>query len=35
VAEFDFDAARRWARFDPQGLLARRRDEELSFVNAN
>jgi hypothetical protein len=35
VAEFDFDAARRWARFDPQRTLARRGDSELSFVNAN
>jgi hypothetical protein len=24
VAEFDFDAARRWAGFDPQRTLARR-----------
>jgi len=35
VAEFDFDAARRWARFDPQRTLARRGDNELPFVNAN
>lgn len=35
MAEFDFDAARRWARFDPQRTLARRGDEELPFVNAN
>jgi len=35
VAEFDFDAARRWARFDPQKTLARRGDEELPFVKAN
>jgi hypothetical protein len=35
VAAFDFDAARRWARFDPQKTLARRRDKELPFVNAN
>jgi hypothetical protein len=34
VAEFDFDAALRWARFDPQGTLARRGDEDLPFVNA-
>jgi hypothetical protein len=33
VAEFDFDAARRWARFDPQRTLARRPDQELPFVN--
>jgi hypothetical protein len=33
VAEFDFDAARRWARFDPQRTLTRRRDNELPFVN--
>jgi len=33
VAEFDFDAARRWARFDPQRTLTRRRDTELPFVN--
>jgi hypothetical protein len=33
VADFDFDAARRWARFDPQATLARRGDEELPFVN--
>jgi hypothetical protein len=35
VAEFDFDAARRWARFDPQKTLARRGDEALPFVNAS
>lgn len=33
MAEFDFDAARRWARFDPQRALTRRRDVELPFVN--
>jgi hypothetical protein len=33
VAEFDFDTARRWARFDPQTTLARRRDDELPFVS--
>jgi len=33
VAEFDFDAARRWARFDPQTTLTRRSDNELPFVN--
>jgi hypothetical protein len=35
VAEFDFDAARRWARFDPQKTLARRDDDELPFANAS
>jgi hypothetical protein len=35
VAEFDFDAARRWARFDPQKKPARRGDEDLPFVNAS
>ena len=35
MAEFDFDAARRWARFDPQKTLARRDDAELPFVKAN
>ena len=35
MVEFDFDAARRWARFDPQTTLARRRDEELPFVDAS
>ncbi|MGD9884760.1 MAG: type II toxin-antitoxin system VapC family toxin [Reyranella sp.] len=34
MAEFDFDAARRWARFDRQKTLARRSDEELPFVQA-
>jgi hypothetical protein len=34
VVEFDFDAARRWARLDPRKTLARRGDEELPFVNA-
>jgi predicted nucleic acid-binding protein len=33
VAAFDFDAARRWARFPPQRTLARRGDKELPFVN--
>ena len=33
MAEFDFDAARRWARFDPQRTLKRRGDNELPFVN--
>ena len=35
MAEFDFDAALRWARFDPQKTLARRRDDELPFVNSS
>ena len=35
MAEFDFDAARRWARFDPKKTLARRSDDELPFVNAS
>jgi hypothetical protein len=34
LAEFDFDAARRWARFDPPKTLARRGDGELPFVDA-
>jgi predicted nucleic acid-binding protein len=34
VAAFDFEAARRWARFDPQKTLARRGDDELPFVDA-
>ena len=33
MAEFDFDAARRWARFDPRRTLTRRGDDELPFVN--
>jgi hypothetical protein len=32
VASFDFDAAIRWARFDPQKALGRRADAELPFV---
>lgn len=35
MAEFDFEAARRWARFDSQRTLARRGDNELPFVNAS
>jgi hypothetical protein len=35
VPEFDFDEARRWARFDRRKTLARRGDDELPFVNAN
>jgi predicted nucleic acid-binding protein len=34
VAEFDFDAARRWARFGREKTLVRRGDEELPFVDA-
>jgi hypothetical protein len=33
VANFDFDGAVRWARFDPQRTLARRADAELPFVS--
>jgi predicted nucleic acid-binding protein len=32
VASFDFDAAVRWARFDPRKTLARRADAELPFA---
>jgi hypothetical protein len=32
VADFDFDAAQRWSRFDPQKALVRRPDDELPFV---
>jgi hypothetical protein len=35
VAEFDFDAARRWARLDPQRTLARRSVDELPFVDVS
>ena len=35
MAEFDFDAARRWARFDRQKTLARRGDDTLTFVDAS
>jgi hypothetical protein len=35
VAEFDFDAAWRWARFDRRKALARRGDDELPFVDAS
>ncbi len=35
MAKFDFDSARRWARFDPRRTLARRGDNELPFVNAS
>lgn len=34
MAEFDFDAARRWARFDPERTLSRRGDDELPFANS-
>jgi predicted nucleic acid-binding protein len=34
VVEFDFDAARRWARLNPRKALARRADDVLPFVNA-
>ncbi|MBO9136213.1 DNA-binding protein [Rhizobium sp. VS19-DR104.2] len=33
MSDFDFDAAVRWARFDPCRTLARRRDDELPFLN--
>jgi predicted nucleic acid-binding protein len=32
LAAFDFDAALRWARFDPKRTLSRRSPEELSFL---
>jgi hypothetical protein len=32
VADFDFDAAIRWARFDPRRTLARRSDADLPFA---
>ena len=35
MTEFDFEAARRWARFDPRKTLARRGDDELPFVDEN
>ena len=35
MAEFDFDAARRWARLDPHKALARRGDDELPFIDPN
>ncbi|WP_421999574.1 type II toxin-antitoxin system VapC family toxin [Reyranella sp.] len=34
MAEFDFEAARRWARFHPRRTLARRDDDALPFVDA-
>lgn len=33
MSDFDFDAAVRWARFDPYQTLARREDDELPFVS--
>jgi predicted nucleic acid-binding protein len=33
VSAFDFDFARRWARFDPTRTLARRQDDALPFVS--
>jgi len=33
VTAFDFDAALRWTRLDPQKPLARRGDEALPFIN--
>jgi hypothetical protein len=35
VAEFDFDAARRWARSDPHRTLTRRSYNELPFVDTS
>lgn len=35
MAGFNFDAACRWARFDPRRTLARRRDDDLPFVDAS
>jgi hypothetical protein len=35
VVAFDFDAARRWARFEPRKTPARRPDGDLPFVDAN
>lgn len=32
MADFDFDDAVRWGRFDPQRTLARRSDAELPFI---
>ena len=33
MAGFDFDAALRWARFDPRRTLARREKDELPFIS--
>lgn len=35
MAGFDFDLARRWARFAPNRPLERRADDQLPFVNAS
>jgi hypothetical protein len=35
VSGFDFDAALRWARFDPRKTLARRQDSDLPFVRGD
>ncbi|WP_445219680.1 type II toxin-antitoxin system VapC family toxin [Bradyrhizobium sp. Pa8] len=35
MSGFDFDAALRWARFDPRKTLARRQDSDLSFVRGD
>lgn len=32
MAEFDFEASIRWARFDPQRTLSRRPDADLPFI---
>lgn len=32
MADFDFDATLRWARFDPRRILARRDDADLPFL---
>jgi len=32
LADFDFETAIRWARFDPQRTLSRRKDEDLPFL---
>ncbi len=34
MADFDFEASIRWARFDPQATLSRRKDEDLPFLGA-
>ena len=33
MAGFDFDAALRWARFDPRKTLARREEDKLPFIS--
>jgi hypothetical protein len=35
MTAFDFDGARRWARFDPKRTQKRRSDNELPFVSPN